>query len=434
MGIFSGLLGKNKIFKSADFEETQMNIKNPSRGWYKVFNFQIDEEPNFEFAKMDMASSDSLALVLIDIGACRKELLSDMHLNRIDRIIQFFAENGKELLLRVAYDHTGNAMEREPSFFAHVTEHAEQITDILRNHANEIFVYQGLLIGNWGEMHGSRFLDFDKIRKLAEVIEKGRPKGLFMAVRKPSQWRSIRNIRTDGSLPEADGLGLFNDGMFGSQNDLGTYGTGNRELSGWSKGWSRNIELDFQNKLCAEVPNGGEAIFSEDFLHIANEARYVEELSIMHATYLNREHDPKMLEFWRKATYKGKGVWKGITMYDYIGAHLGYRFIVRKAELEKINSTEYRIRIQIENTGFADIYRSCVLTLEYQGKNGREESVVDFDLRSCHPGTITECSAVILPFAGEIFLSACQKRDNHPIRFANTGAEENHIRIGEFLG
>ena len=45
------LFCRNKYFMAAKLEETN-KIINPSRGWYEIYSFNIDEQPDFVGIKM----------------------------------------------------------------------------------------------------------------------------------------------------------------------------------------------------------------------------------------------------------------------------------------------------------------------------------------------------------------------------------------------
>ena len=47
-------------------------------------------------------------------------------------------------------------MEREPTLFSIVLTHMRQLGAVVRAYESDILITQGLFIGNWGEMHGSK--------------------------------------------------------------------------------------------------------------------------------------------------------------------------------------------------------------------------------------------------------------------------------------
>ena len=74
----------------------------------------------------------------------------------IGQILEFFRRNGKEMILRFVYDNEGKGMEREPLTVSMVKRHMEQIGGAIRPYMEDILVLQGIFVGNWGEMHGSK--------------------------------------------------------------------------------------------------------------------------------------------------------------------------------------------------------------------------------------------------------------------------------------
>ena len=120
---------------------------------------------------------------------------------------------------------------------------------VIREYADDIFAVQGILIGNWGEMHGSRYLTPDSFRTLTDTMIKAVDGACPVAVRKPAQWRELTLGWTE---QEKKKLTLFNDGIFGSETDLGTYGTLSPETPG-QKICSREEELEWQkNEMCGK--------------------------------------------------------------------------------------------------------------------------------------------------------------------------------------
>ena len=67
----------------------------------------------------------------------------------------------------------------------------QQIGEVIREYADDIFAVQGILIGNWGEMHGSRYLTPDAFRTLTDTMIKAVDGACPVAVRKPAQWREL---------------------------------------------------------------------------------------------------------------------------------------------------------------------------------------------------------------------------------------------------
>lgn len=422
--------GKEKwSLDKADFTETAEQLGNPARGWYRIYTFEAQKEPDYKELEYCLDSNETLALILIDIGSFQNRDLDLACIENIRGILDFFISNQKEIILRVTYDHEGRAMEREPSLFAQILRHAAQVGEVLAQYAGSVFVYQGLLIGNWGEMHTSRFLSPGHLKQMTAILREHRGEGTFLAVRRPVYWR-ILNEAAD----LAD-MGLFDDGMFGSSSDLGTFGTQTREAAGEYSAWSREEELAFEDDLCKTVPNGGEAVYGEGYSEGLSQEQVLGDLSRMHITYLNSRHDARLLDCWKKSSYEGQGVWAGKSLYNYIGAHLGYRFWVKNAAVkplkEKNSESLCRLEIEIKNVGFASLYKEAELYLEWQDGCGNEKrKKLDCDLREWSSGSIRQIVCTIEADEGEVFLAASMKQSGQPLYFANRADRAGRVSLG----
>ena len=256
---------KFRGFKPEAFREKIQNVVSPCRGWFQLITLCIDEEPDFDDKKFILNDEIGLTLVLADIGAYRDKRIDKQAYLNLEKVITYLRERKKDIILRVAYDHDGNGMEREPSFFRMVLEHAREIARFVSEHYRDIFIYQGLLVGKWGEMHTTRFASEERLRELGATFETELKGKVFMAVRRPVQWRYMRiqpDLRQNITV---DGLGLYNDGMFGSETDLGTYDFSFNKAKLWGKPWNRENEILFTEAVSACAPCGGEALFGEGF-------------------------------------------------------------------------------------------------------------------------------------------------------------------------
>ena len=131
--------------------------------------------------------------------------------------------------------------------------------------------------------------------------------------------------------------GLFNDGIMASESDLGTYTDRSRELS-------------YQDEVCLTVPNGGEVVSDTVYNDVENA---MNTLQTMHVSYLNRMYDEKVLKKWKNQPYEDT------TGYDYIGAHLGYRYEISGTAFSyKMFGQTAKLTLSVKNTGFAPAYLS----------------------------------------------------------------------------
>ena len=420
-------------------KEITDELMNPDRGWYKMFSFDVDDEPDLKGMLPLLIGKETLVLLLFDIGKCKDRLISDDELDRIRRIVHFFREQKKDVILRIAYDCDGNAFDKEPATFSTCLEHIAQVGGLIKDCGNDCFIFQGVLIGNWGEMHSSRYSSNDRIKKLVAALEKTAGTFTYLAVRKPVMWRELR---ATGDVSKSERLGFFNDGMFGSNTDLGTYSQDECPTSEWNVPWSRKVELEFQDKISSIVPNGGEAVFGDGYVNTVPLDYFITDLSLMHTTYLNRQYDTKILNIWRDKFIKSSGIWNGKSFFEYIGAHLGYRFVIESVDVKKTGKGGLRsdnelyssvgsfVEFTIRNDGFAPIYRQADLYI----KLGDEMHTVYGALNTVPAGETKVISSSFRTKEGELSIYARRNYDDTPIFFANESEPDGRIVLGNVKG
>ena len=389
------ILRKNRKrkFQKSRLCESLEDRKNPGRGWYHIYTYDLSEElPELYIA----CEEETIVLLLLDIGHFRKERITDAALEYLKRILTFFHEHEKKMILRPVYDTTGNGMQKEPASIQLVKEHMRQLGVVMESFARDILVVQGILTGDWGEMHGSKFLSEKHLTELAAVYMEAMHYTCFLAVRTPAQWKCIVKS-SDARMKER--LVLFNDGILGSETDLETFCSIEE----------RKMWLDTQAETMSAGPVGGEAVFCQkeyknvsDRMNLYEEKspekeneirREIETLRKMQLTYLNSTHDQKLLEQWKSQLTN----WDGhqTSMYDYVGLHLGYRFIIRNIMWKKNKFLE----VNVENAGFADIYEEtdCWIELRMAAAdpdkpemNRSERISLNCDARNWKSGTMNK--------------------------------------------
>ncbi len=440
------IFGKNRKrkFQKNRLHESLEPVKNPGRGWYRIYTYDLAEElPEFYIA----CEEETIALLLLDIGNFKNRQIPEDALAYLERILDFFRKNKKKMILRPVYDTKGCGLAREPGKVELVKAHMHQLGAVLERYAEDILVVQGLLVGDWGEMHGSKFLSDMHLRELAKEYITAMHHRCYLAVRTPKQWRTIA-ASLDDEMRKC--LVLFNDGIFGSDTDLGTYESSEK----------RRLGLEWQQKCLGYGPIGGEVVADAQKQQLTETT--LDDLRKMHVTYLNSMHDQKLLEQWKMQTMN----WNGsiIHVYDYIGMHLGYRFVIRDVVwsscpeknsgggLHKLRMWKKGkfLEVTVENSGFANLYEDteCVIRVEKETSEERTKEVyeivcVSCDARTWKSGTISkiEISEEMLESYIEterngwmnikIYLQLRRKRDGMNIQFANTDADHG-VLLGTF--
>ena len=335
------------------FSESNKPLQNPYCGFYHIIGYTLSDI----YDKCDNCTdqinkyTDQLVLLEINLKNYRTTDISENGLANLNDILAKWAQsqNGTKLILRFLYDWDGIALATEPDSLNLVLKHIEQIAPTINRHRDCIYIMQGVFIGNWGEMHHSKFSDIHSVKILINRLNELIEPSVFLSVRTPSVWRGVTDLCDPPEKSPLLGvdnfltarLGLFNDGILGSESDLGTYAEGERKK-----------ELIFQNKLCRYVPNGGEVVYNSNLSRLETA---VSALKAMHISYLNEDYDSRVIEKWKSSVWTGEGAFNGCDGYSYIKAHIGYRYFIDSAGLKKSGflRPEYTLEITVKNNGFS---------------------------------------------------------------------------------
>ena len=414
MGLFSRMRGGR--FKPVRLQELKRDVPNPSRGWYRIAPYDLGEGlDDVEFV-MPGDEHDSLVLVRVCIGSYKDRDLDAPALERLDSILARWEEAGRGIILRVAYDVEGAGYEAEPNELAQVLTHARQVGEVAGDHARNLLVYQGLLVGSWGELHHSRFLSNKRLQQVYEVLREGLGPTVPLALRTP---RQIKQVLGEAQLGDSGTMGLFNDGMMGSPTDLATFGSSPNGATLPRDSWKRDDELRLLGKLGDIAPLGGEAVGTEEYSRPRDASAY---LRTTHVTYLNRTHDPATLGRWARSA--GPEGWD--SAFAYIGAHLGYRFVCQTARLREEGDGGL-LMLTVANNGFARPFFGVEPVLVIDGAAGRREVELWGSDDLWASGSVQELSVRVsdLQAHDELALALRARGTGRVLRLANAGAQDS---------
>ena len=428
------LFGIRPVFdyEPEEYIESGEPLHNPYEGMYRIYSYTLSDEipaSTREIAEELGQDPYRLSLLEVNLQNYTEGELSEMALSQFNDVLSVFDAGDHDLILRLLYDQEGNAKKTEPKTMEIVRDHILQLAPIINSHADCIFTLQGILIGDYGEMHDSRLISDDNLTILTDTMYSHTDTGIYLAVRTPAYWRLI----TKSDDPAVDHglcarLGLYNDGLLGSEDDMGTY-----DLR------PRDNEYNFQSILCSHVPNGGEVVVENDLNDYEN-ARL--DLKKLHITYLNSEYDPEVLNKWKRHTELTDPVWRGKSGYEYIENHLGYRYFVSYSGAEVENSlfsTEMSFVITLKNRGFAPTYRpfKAYLRLHPTGKKAGDDVILDV------PTDLTtllseETRSVEIPAQGvdfensdyEVWFYIEDESSGEMILPANENVESGQLKLG----
>lgn len=357
----------NRItYTTESFSESTAYLANPYQGFYHIIGYTLSDDyvPADGSSYQTDSYTEPLALLEINLRNYRTTEISETGLAQLNDILTAWSQSpsNTKLILRFLYDWDGLALATEPESLDLILTHMEQVSTLVNQYCGSIYLMQGIFTGNWGEMHHSHFMDETSVKTLIQHLHDVIDPSIYLSVRTPAQWRMSNDLYdlpakfpafgADDSLTGR--LGLFNDGILGSESDLGTYGnTARRDATSPSYQGTRKEELEFQNHLCSYVPNGGEVIYHNNLSDLETS---VSALRTMHVSYLNADYDSRVLEKWQKTIWTGNDVFYGCDGYSYVQAHLGYRYLIRSCSIKKSGILRpcLKLTLTLENNGFSN--------------------------------------------------------------------------------
>lgn len=382
-------------YKTESFSESAEPLKNPYCGFYHIIGYTLSDEyvPSDNTYCGIYSYTEPLVLLEINLKNYRTGEIGEKGLAQLNDILNAWADSpcGTRLIIRFLYDWDGVALATEPDSLELILTHMEQISESVNRYRDSVYIMQGVFIGNWGEMHHSKYSDSASVKILIDRLNELIDPSVYLSVRTPSWWRAVSGLYeppakspsfgADNSLTAR--LGLFNDGILGSESDLGTYGnTSKRAAVSPDYRGTREEELKFQNKLCRYVPNGGEVVYNNNLSELKTAVSALKE---MHISYLNADYDRRVLEKWESAVWTGNDIFNGCDGYSYIKAHLGYRYLIDSCEIKKSGfiKPDLTLRLTIKNIGFSNTLRQFMTALTLINEENGECIPITFnaDLR-----------------------------------------------------
>ena len=100
----------------------------------------------------------------------------------------------------------------------------------------------------------------------------------------------------------------------------------------------------------------------------------------MRVSYLNRYHDPRVLDAWAKTRISAPGIWYGMDGLSYMERHLGYRYVISDVSMSKsLLKKTLRVRIEVSNIGFAPPYHKLYPKLTLRKDDAPSQSSYEID-------------------------------------------------------
>ena len=173
------------------FSESNKPLQNPYCGFYHIIGYTLSDS----YDKCDNYT-DQLVLLEINLKNYHTTDISEKGLEQLNDILAKWAQspNGTKLILRFLYDWDGIALATEPDSLNLVLKHIEQIAPTVNRYRDCVYIMQGVFIGNWGEMHHSKFSDINSVKILINRLNELIDPSVFFSFRTPSVWRGVTAI------------------------------------------------------------------------------------------------------------------------------------------------------------------------------------------------------------------------------------------------
>ena len=340
------------------YDADSANFPNPERGWFHTiapdFHNDVMGEP-LTPAQLAGYRSENLSLVrryylikdFID-SPISQSYLDNYLINDLNACRQA----GLKLIPRFTYIYNRD-IHNEDAPIDRVLQHIEQLRPIFQQHWDALFFVEAGFVGAWGEWHGTTnnlvndLVNGHKERSLnensKEIIDKlldVLPAHRGIVLRNPdfkiddlfSEPLTSLNAFTRSKQAR---IGYHNDGWLATDTDWGTW---NSERISGEKAYVRQDTL--------YVPQSGEPASSSDY---AKGRDPIADIVEFHWTAINRNQwDARFLY----------DHWKSTGTYDSIERLLGYRFVLRKANLHSSvkQGGDLTLTLEIRNQGAARLY------------------------------------------------------------------------------
>ena len=337
----------------------------------------------------------------------------------LEATLQSARTNGATVGMRFRYDDNGTS-NPEPADFSQVLRHIEQIGEsgLLYEYEDVISFVETGFVGCWGEQWGGKYTSLEHKSQVLDAFLNITPDTVPVTVRTPNifrQWlkdscgmeTTAADMSYEISDPElaakAARVGLYNDGYMGSDSDLGTYSnragetawlanapsyggefSGNDEWRLKYTTWQPEYalpEMYYTNLLRINCNIYKTRTVSAAYTTQEEAQARLDEIDVLYENAGLGDYDYggtiEQTEDGYKASWKWMGyddflfdealdsklgiscdnsAFYGQTVWQFMRAHLGYRFVLRESKLSA--SAEpggaFEMHFSVENTGFSE--------------------------------------------------------------------------------
>lgn len=327
----AGYLYYRKVYYGTwnySYEESTEFVNNPYQGVYVQVNLGDPEDIS---EKLEFYSDHTVVLLAFNLKDYIDEsVIPEEKIEDLRSALEIIQERKLSAIFRGVYDLHGDY--EDPAFEV-MLGHIHQIGVVLNEYKDCIAGVQAGMIGAYGEWHSSDYMEDPSyytqvISAWIEVLDSEIPIGI-------RRQKFIRDAQEYGV--DITRLGIYNDGLFSSDSDLGTY---------MSEGYDRAAELKWSQDTLKVAFNGGEMPFVSEFSEINNVVAEAKQLSL---SYLNRYYNTEVWDLWESQQYEG--VQGDLYLKQYLGVRPWVKEVVVSKNFQK--RKVIKVEIELQNSGFA---------------------------------------------------------------------------------
>lgn len=375
------------LITEKNYEETIEKIDNPDRGFYYPVSISCKPQgmnKDFKIPKANQLIHLRLGLKQFTQKGNGKQdfnLTVEM-IDTLNEYLQQIRQSGGTAIIRFAYDDFEGIADLEPSM-EQIEKHIQQLKPFFEQNEDVITCVETGFLGPWGEQHTSKIVTSENMKKIVKRMLEIVPSSRTINVRKPQWYCDYRNIAINQieqnqttENEEAYRVGIFNDGYLGSKSDLGTFR-------------DRKKEIQWLNQQAKHTLYGGEVVKGTQDLdekgNLYNSLEHIQkEMFETHTSYLNCLWNDQVIKKWKETIYTGEDLkYQGQSGYTYIENHLGYRFVLRKAKLQKEyeKNENFKVELQLENVGAGNVVNQKKTYLILKKENQLMAKELPIDVR-----------------------------------------------------
>lgn len=350
--------------KSIDYSESDAIIFNPERGFYDFAEFRSDNNNTLSLSSINnmVESGTSLIYNTYTMIDYRETLIPSAYLDRIRNNMEILREGGAKTVLRFRYTNSESQKPWDPTEEL-VLEHIAQLTPILKEYSDVIYVLEAGFIGVWGEWYYTdNFIfrpeedEYEPRKRVLDALLEALPKNRMVAVRYPAAKIFTfgidvsDNVTRETAYNESDlsRVAFHNDCFLADQDDRGTFG-GRR---------SHRTFLASETKYLAM---GGETCQLSSFSECSNA---LIDMAKYHWSFMNSAYDREVIRDWEENN-----------CLNEIKKRLGYRFVLRNGEYTNNGHAggAFEMKLSLENLGFAAPFNPRSVEVVFRSKDNQQE-------------------------------------------------------------